>query len=318
MAGHKEFTVVTGLYDLSSRELELKRRNVEFYLEHGQHLFNLQVNIIAFCDSNLVDQILALKRPDNVRTLVISLALEDLPFYQDFKRVKELRAVGSLLNANPNKDTPLFTVLQWSKFYFMEKASEIVKDWQNPKVAIPDGPDYLVWVDFGLHHVAKDYDKLVNIRPSNKLKLLCLRPTYPEEVRNSSFLRFISGRTAAGILSVPINRVEEYAEIFAKSKNNLLQKGFSPLEEEILTYIRVNNPELFDLYYGDYENIIQNFNDECWSGAQILNLQLQSCLQYQDTQTLKIIGQQILNNKDELEKILGSENLNQILTMYLN
>ncbi len=317
------FTVVTALYNLASREPELKRRDIQFYLEHGQHLFNLPVDIIAFCDPEIVDQILALKRPDHRKTIVISVALEHLPFYSDLNRVKELRAIGSLLNANPNKDTPLFTVLQWNKFYFLEKAVEHMRT-EFPSKWHPKGPERselwmnVVWVDFGLHYVAKDFHRLMEIRPTLNLKLLCLRPTYFEEVNDPGFLRYISGRTAAGILSLPVGRVSEYADLFRETKSKLLVKGYTPLEQEILTYIRVQNHGMFDLYYGDYENIIQNFNDECWSSAPILSLQFQSCYQYGDLGTLKLLGHQIFANRHELLKILGPETLKQKLTMYLS
>jgi hypothetical protein len=233
------------------------------------------------------------ERPKGTKTKIIAKELEDLEFYADLKRITELRARGSLINANPNKDTPLFTIVQWSKFELLEKGIYEI-DWPEQNVA---------WIDFGLHYIAKDFDRLVEIIPRDNMKLLCLRPTYKKEIDNLEFFKYINGRTGGGILCAPMAKVTIYSQLFRETKNMFLSKDFSPLEDEIITYMRVSKPELFDLYYGDYENIVQNFNNECWSGDNIIGLAYNSCIENRDFETIKILSKQIYRNRKNLLKI---------------
>lgn len=306
------FTVVTALYDLKKREPHLERRDPLFYLDHGKFLFKLPVNIIMFTDPHLIDKLQELERPKETKLKIIPLPLEEVEFYKDLPTINNLRLVNPIVNINPNKDTPFFTIIQWSKFQFLEEAKKIMD-------SCPEfSNDYLLWVDFGLHYIAKQFDTILQFNPVGNMKVLCLRPTFPEEVNNPIFLRYINGRTGGGILSVPTSRVIEYTDLFRKTKDKLLAKGFSPLEDEIITFIRVNNPELFNLYYGDYEDIVRNFNNQCWSAAGIINLAFQWCLQFKDFKTIEIIGEQIFNNRKELRKSLGSDVLRHFLSVYLS
>lgn len=309
------FTVVTALYDLKKREPHLERRNPLFYLEHGKALFELPVNIIMFTDPHLVKDIQELKRPEGYKTKIIPLPLEEVEFYKDLPNIVNLRIKNPIVNSNPSKDTPLFTVVQWSKFQFLEEAKKILE--LSPDFS--EGRKYLLWVDFGLHYIAKDFNRILQFKPSQgNMKILCLRPTFPQEVNNPFFLRCINGRTGGGIISVPIDKVLEYTNLFRKTKENLLLKGFSPLEDEIMTVIRVNNPDLFDIYYGDYEDIVRNFNDECWSGPNIINLAFQWCLQFGDFKTIITIGEQIFKNRKELLKSMGPDLMKHFLSFYLS
>src|SRR5205085_2514543 len=151
------FTIVTAIYDLKRRESEQgieRAKDMSFYLNKGKDLFSLPLNLIVFCDKSLEIEVKLISRPEGFSTCYVTLDLEELEFYKDLERIKELRNKSSFHTGNPAKDTSLFMILQWSKFEFLKRSIDLIKGlrWLG---------SHVLWSDFGLAYVAKDIHRIV-------------------------------------------------------------------------------------------------------------------------------------------------------------
>ena len=50
-----------------------------------------------------------------------------------------------------------------------------------------------------------------------------------------------------------------YCELFESKTEEIYNQGWYQLEEAVMTIIERENPNLFDLYYGDYAGIVSNY-----------------------------------------------------------
>lgn len=50
-----------------------------------------------------------------------------------------------------------------------------------------------------------------------------------------------------------------YADLFREKTEQIYSEGWYQLDEAVMTMVQRENPDLFDLYYGDYNGIISNY-----------------------------------------------------------
>jgi hypothetical protein len=280
-----DITIVTMLFDLESVE-SIGRRSLDEYLSYGKSLFSAKLNIIIYTEPKLVDMIKNLNRPDNTKTEIIVCPLEKLPFYiQYYDKIVECRNSMKLIGGSQNKDTPLYTMLTWCKFDLLNRAT-MKCDSTN-----------LLWVDFGLSHVTSEsqFENLDKLKLTEKCKIMSLRPSYPDEI-HEGFFRSINGRTGGGLMMFNRYKMGQYYRLFKETINLLLSNGYSPLEEDVLTIIRVSNPDMFDVYFGDYPDLIRNYNDEMYSSVSHLINMINWAKNHNDDKTVNLLKSQFNSN----------------------
>jgi hypothetical protein len=64
---------------------------------------------------------------------------------------------------------------------------------------------------------------------------------------------------AGGLFSGSIENLLKYKELFEIKLQTILHEGWYQNDEAIMTLVEYENPKLFDLYYGDYQSIISNY-----------------------------------------------------------
>ena len=167
--------LVSALFDLAGRERNPRRRTVEEYLKFGATVLALDENIVFYADAEPAESIRAERAARGLadRTVVRTVPLEELRTYGRLSRVEEAARGRAIHNANPEKDTPLYRLLTWSKFELLARAIE----------APPFAMRRTGWLDFGIDHIARaDYGPAERIfrRLSRRIRLLRLRPFFEE------------------------------------------------------------------------------------------------------------------------------------------
>jgi len=145
----------------------------------------------------------------------------------------------------------MYIILNNNKFYFIEKAIE-----KNPF-----GSDQFVWMDFGINHVAKDTDKIhdwITCVP-NKIKQLCINP-YVENVKHKVMFEYIYHHMAGGLFSGSKDNLLKYSKLFKEKTEQIYSENWYQIDEAVMTMVHRENPDLFNLYYGDYQGIVSNYN----------------------------------------------------------
>lgn len=253
------WTIVTCLYDLSSREGNKGRRTIDDYLQYGKHLMRLDMPMIIFCDPDVLIKVWKLRQSHLNKTYFISKRLEDFQTYSDYKEdIVKCLTNNPVRNLNPIKDTALYWTLTFARLEMVKMAIAL-----NPFDTKIFG-----WVDFGIYHVAGETISMIpRLNVGIKMKVEVTRDCFPEEIEDKkSFFSTLSLRTAGGFITGGDNEYMTFINlVFHYLRQIINNDGIAPTKEELLTYIRVKNPLMFDYYYGDFEEIICNY-DEIRSG----------------------------------------------------
>src|SRR5919108_1263551 len=222
-------TLVTALWDLVRRERNPRRTSMEDYLRHAEFLFALRQDVVFFLDGKFARHVAERRAAHGLseRTAVVTTSLEEREPYAALTDIAEARRRGPVWNASPDKDTPTYVALTWSKFDVLREAIGLD----------PFGAGHFGWIDFGLggvvdtvHH-AEDgvFDE-----PPDGIRLLMMRPFTADQVLSPAYFDHLWGHVAAGYVAGDRASAERLCELFAEEARVALARGRAPSEEQLL------------------------------------------------------------------------------------
>lgn len=268
-----EVTFVTSLFDLGAIENNNKRRSIETYIENGKWLVNQKINLVIYTDVG--DRIISILNNTNSNITIKKMEFSNLKYYDSLELIKYNRSINPICNSNEFKDTPTYTIVGWNKFHLINLTIE-----ENPF-----NTEYFGWIDFGISHVANlSYvnEDLIFRSVSKKIKVMMMLnfsydilqkqkeinnniETYadhPIQIDNNEILKYylsaFRGIIAAGYLSGHRDYWNRLIIDIDNKINIHLKTGFASSEEQILPLCYLEHPKWFDLYCGDYVDILSN------------------------------------------------------------
>jgi hypothetical protein len=243
-------TIVTMFYNIREKENIDTNRTIEKYFELAKtFILQLPYPLIVFTDDDkCID--LVVKERQGKKTYISKTSIENTYFYKDLNRLNELQNKFNIINRNPDKDTPMYIILNNNKFHCIESAIQL-----NPFKST-----HFVWMDFGINHVAlntEEFNTWIHEVP-DKIKQLCINP-YTETREHKNMFQYIYHHTAGGLFSGNAENLLKYSRLFKEKTEQIYAEEWFQLDEAVMTIVQKENPELFDLYYGDYPGIISNY-----------------------------------------------------------
>lgn len=252
----KSTTLITGFFDLQKRE-KSSRRDKDYYFEKAEFLFKQDQNIIFFIDTEYYFDIWKRRKAHNLldKTYIIPVACEDLEYVKLHLEATKLNFLKHPVhNFQPGKETPLYILITWSKFKLLNAAVRLN----------PFNSTHFAWIDFGLSHIAKTHDTILDLCLSqfeDKIKILSMKHLAKTElVDMNRYYDWIWGKMAAGFITGSKDNMLRLCDLFDKKVENVMKLGRAILEEQILPLIHAENPDLFKFYYGDYDYILFNYH----------------------------------------------------------
>ena len=266
-------TIVTLFINLY-RYNEDRCKSLDKYLRWGEYILKLPFDLVIYTDPSMLESIRSIRdehQPDQ-KTKIIVYDLPQSTYYKYLDKVKEVYANDRQPdNFSKEKDTPEFVITTWSKLDVLSRAAQ--DNYFDSK--------YFAFIDFGLFHIQEDdeYSDLVDILKSitddkgkspendadnewdrNKIRAMFLKDVSLAELSNrdkyySQWQYRIAGRFLVGnkdnILKFKHHFDNEILECLAVNRVSL--------EEGIWGAVYAQNKELFDLYHGDYADVISNY-----------------------------------------------------------
>jgi hypothetical protein len=293
-------TIVTAFYNIRALEdgSPQDNRQMDQYLSIAeQFMMRLPYPLMIFIDpdDHILYEFITEKRQKYLdKTFICQERFQDTYFYKDLDKIRELQHQYPIYNGDLKHETPLYVVLNNNKFHFIERAIEI-----NPFES-----SHFVWMDLGINHVAQNTERIHEwiLCVPDKIKQLCINP-YVEHGENHDIFHNIYHHMAGGLFSGNAEYLKQYAELFKAKTAQIYGEGWWQVDEAVMTMVQRENPDIFDLFYGDYIGIISNYCSPIHS-LYLIFTGLSKCMQYNKT----AFAQNILNY---LEKYFEKEE-NQI------
>ena len=240
-------TVVTMFYAVPGRG----RRSPDTYLAlASQFILKLENPLVVFVnDPDLVQKIGDIQPKAHVHVVPFA----DTYYYRHMDALETLQRDFRLSNGNVDHETPAYVVLNNNKHFFVEETCRLYPD-----------VEHLVWLDFGVNHVARmPADSLYiprDLFDKNKIRQMCISP-YVEYGAPKDTFRHIWHHTAGGLFGGSRANMLEYAGLFRAKTEQIYAENWWQVDEAVMTMVQRENPALFDFYYGDYEGIVANLVD---------------------------------------------------------
>jgi hypothetical protein len=250
-------TIVTMLYDIRSMETQQfdRNRKLNSFIDFSKKfLLQLPFPIIFFIDENeeTYDAIYNTRKEFNLldNTYIYMCDFKTTYFYKYLSKLQELQKKFFIRNGEIEHETPLYVILNNNKFDCIDKAVDLN----------PFGSSHFIWMDFGINHVSLNNEYIyewINQVP-DKIKQLCINP-YIEKIPPKIYFEYIYHNTAGGLFSGSIENMKKYSELFKKKTEEIYNDNWYQIDEAVMTIVQKENPELFDLFYGDYQGIVSNY-----------------------------------------------------------
>jgi len=250
-------TIVTMLYDIRSMEsIQIERnRKIESYIDFSkQFLLKLPFPIAFFIDENeeTYNAIYDFRKDIGLadKTYIYMQDFKKTYFYKDLSRIEELQKTFFIRNGEIEHETPLYIVLNNNKFDCIDKTIKFN----------PFNSTHLIWMDFGINHVAQSTERIYEWidKVPDKIRQLCINP-YVENVDPKVHFEIIYHNMAGGLFSGSIQSMQKYSELFKNKTAQIYAENWYQIDEAVMTMVQRENPDLFDLFYGDYQGIVSNY-----------------------------------------------------------
>jgi hypothetical protein len=262
-----DWTVVTGYFDLTGRDdsnESIRGRPSDHYIEeHASGTLSLDRNMIVFCERKNTDRIFKM-RPEWLRskTHIIETELDAFPLSAHYEELKKTR-IGSGHCARDPRNTASYYLFCMARFAMVKTAIA-----ENPF-----GSELFAWTNIciermGFRNLVK-FDRALN---TQRAKFSTAYIDYlPKNVFQS--LETFFGKDGCRDANGPcgrcsmcsgfftgnsryMNRVADLVEdVFLKC----LRAGYGHADEQLITLVHHDAPELFDWYPADYAQMITNY-----------------------------------------------------------
>jgi hypothetical protein len=307
-AAQSDTTLVTAMYDLASREARPGRRSIGEYLRLARFVLEQPSPLVCYCDPWIAPAVTEARERAGLRamTRIVPRSLEETRRFGDLSSIEAARTRNPIVNANPSKDTPLYTVLIWSKLGFLTEVCE----------ESPFETGHVAWIDAGVAHVASvahvDEDRALDLRRPG-IRVLALR-SWPPGISDDpkAYCRMIRGHLAGGLMSGASERMVGVAALANEWIDRLLRRGVAPTDEQVFTLLADSRPDLFDLYFGDYGQILDNAR-VLRGGGENLSTQMTDALRRKDWWWAERIGERVGGALDACTFACRAEVLSDIL-----
>ncbi len=249
----KKWVFVTGFFNITKHSN--KSYNIDDYIKWSEFVLSLPVQLVIYCEEDLVDTFRQIRRkhvPDEHTQFVIK-AFADLPYYRYLEKVRQNRLTVKPC-FDPRNSPEYFTII-CSKFTLLNDTID-----QN---YFGQEDNFYAWIDFGLvKNSGPDYDSIKAITNVYRRKCsFCYINYTAEHIMNDydKYYSRIRWGTACGFFTADRTHMKQLCIFFDEEAVKTIELGYGHGEEQVIAVIYHEHPELFEFYYGDYNELLCNY-----------------------------------------------------------
>lgn len=247
----RNWTVVTAYFDLTAMpdaSSEIKARNFQYYIENAMTTLSVEQNLVVFCEPQYAELIQS-KRPTwlQSRTKIVVMDFRQFPLYAYYQKLKQNRL------KNPPHD-PRNTI---SYYLFCMARYAMLKQ------VIAENPfksTHFAWLNFCIERMGWKNSKYLNhVFKENRDGISTCYidyqpPTNTELVVRHGWCTFCSGFFTGDLKSMNV-----FCQAMEEKFKYFVEKGLGHADEQLINAVYHDDPDLFSVYYGDYQQMITNY-----------------------------------------------------------
>ena len=261
-----DWTLVTAYFDLTKcpdASKEIKDRNHDYYLSHANSTLHLPYNLVIYCDAASLPKLMKI-RPDELKEKTKYIVRE----FDDFQIVKNGNSLSETfveyrnkINRNrqekpyhfDNRNTASYYLFCLSRYIMLKEMIEL-----NPFEST-----HFAWINFCIERMG--YTNLIHLDEALSVHRdkfsTCYIDYIPEELVRNTPEYYKWGRCSMCSGFFTGNKKYMY-EVCDKIENKFLEyveAGYGHADEQLYSPVYFENPDLFEHYFGDYQQMITNY-----------------------------------------------------------
>lgn len=257
---NSNWTLVTSYFNLTKcpdASKEINERDFDYYLKNSNFTLTLQYNLVIYCDQESYDRISQI-RPPCKKTKYVVIEFDDIKLESGEKSFSEYRELIKLNRENnpyhfDNRNTPSYYLFCLSRYYMMK---EVIKENKFEST-------HFAWINFCIERMG--YKNLIHLEEAlsiNRDKFsTCYINYIPPELVYDTKEYFKYGRCSmcSGFFTGNSYYMYKVCDLIEKKFIHYIEEGYGHADEQLYSPVYFDNPDLFEHYYGDYQQMITNY-----------------------------------------------------------
>jgi hypothetical protein len=246
------WTVVTGYFDLTrmpDASPSIKGRPFEHYLQHSASTLMLDQNMIIFCEPHTIEAIRA-RRPRNLdaKTRYIVMKFEDFPmckYREDLNQIRKSRPSAD------DRNTVSYYLLCMARYAMLKQAI----------ASNPFGSTHFLWLNICIERMGiRNVRELSRVFQVQREKFsTCYIDYQPKENYLEQVMRWGRCSMCSGFFTGNAKYMKEFCDRIEEKFVDCVSAGYGHADEQLYSLVYFDAPGIFDVYYGDYTEMITNY-----------------------------------------------------------
>jgi hypothetical protein len=259
------WTLVTAYFNLTKyydASKEINERDSNYYLSHSISTLTLPYNLVIYCDEESIELIKKI-RPEYLsnKTYFVLQNFENFKYKKGMKLLNEnfsyyrnkIIENRKTIPSADNRNTASYYLFCMSRYIMLKETIEI-----NPFHSTHFG-----WINFCIERMGfKNLIRLPEALSVNRDKFsTCYIDYIPESLINNVNEYFRWGRCSmcSGFFTGNKEYMYKVCDLIENKFLEYLDKGYGHADEQLYSPVYFENPTLFEVYYGDYLQMITNY-----------------------------------------------------------
>jgi len=259
----KSWTLVTAYYDLTKMEdasVDICKRPADHYLSTAAATLATDQNLVIYCEPENLDKLKAL-RPDwlAAKTRYVVKSFEEFPMTQYRSKILENR------RNHPyhfdNRNTASYYLFCMARCAMLK---EVIQ-------ANTFGSTHFAWINVCIERMG--YKNLIYLEEAlqqfrDKFSTCYIDYLSPQLIANlPEYFRWGRCSMCSGFYTGNTEYMYKVCDLLEKKFLHFLALGYGHADEQLFSPVYFENKDLFDVYLGDYHQMITNYTlvrDEAW------------------------------------------------------
>jgi hypothetical protein len=263
---NSNWTLVTAYFNLTKcydASEEIRKRDTNYYFTHSVSTLHLPYNLVIYCDEESYPIIKEI-RPKylDTKTQYIIKNFEELAFKKNGKLLNEnfsdyRKTIIQNRKNNPyefdNRNTASYYLFCMSRYAMLKEVIETNYFHST----------HFSWINFCIERMG--FQNLIKLDEALSIKRnkfsTCYIDYIPEKLINNTREYFSYGRCSmcSGFFTGNKEYMYKVCDLIEDKFLYYLGKGYGHADEQLYSPVYFDNPQLFEHYYGDYQQMITNY-----------------------------------------------------------
>ena len=261
-----KWTLVTAYFNLTKcpdASDEINARGFDYYLSHAKSTLALPYNLVIYCDAESIEEIKKCRPSylDN-RTEYIICDFEDFRFKKNNEMLPETFAnYREKIIVNRQQHPYHFDKRNTASYYlFCMSRYSMLKDTISRNTF---KSTHFAWINFCIERMG--YQNLVKLDEGlalhrDKFSTCYIDYIPPELIQNTNeYFKWGRCSMCSGFFTGNAKYMYEVCDLIENKFLQYLDIGYGHADEQLFSPVYFEHPDLFDHYYGDYQQMITNY-----------------------------------------------------------